>query len=50
MAESKTMNKPFFFAVGYRPHLPSNASKKYWDLYQVKAGWRAAATVQSYDP
>ena len=26
--------KPFFFGLGYyRPHLPFNAPKKYWDLY-----------------
>jgi arylsulfatase A-like enzyme len=26
--------QPFFFAIGYyRPHLPFNAPRKYWDLY-----------------
>ena len=28
------MDKPFFFAVGYvKPHMPFNAPKTYWDLY-----------------
>jgi len=34
LAELTNANKPFFFAIGfYKPHLPFNAPKKYWDLY-----------------
>ena len=30
----KEMNQPFFLATGFvKPHLPFNAPKKYWDLY-----------------
>ncbi len=34
LAEFSKTGKPFFFGIGfYRPHLPFNAPKKYWDLY-----------------
>ncbi len=34
MVELKKNGQPFFMAIGYhKPHLPFNAPKKYWDLY-----------------
>lgn len=33
----KNTNKPFFLTMGIaKPHLPFNAPKKYWDLYERK--------------
>lgn len=35
-ADLKTSGNPFFMAVGYKkPHLPFNAPKKYWDMYDA---------------
>lgn len=38
LKQLKRMGKPFFFGIGYyRPHLPFNAPKKYWDIYDRDA-------------
>lgn len=43
LADFKKDGKPFFMAVGFhKPHLPFNAPKKYWDLYDVNKINKAA--------
>lgn len=34
LGQLRERQQPFFFAIGYyRPHLPFNAPRKYWDMY-----------------
>lgn len=34
LTQLSKLDKPFFFGLGYyRPHLPFNVPKKYWDMY-----------------
>ena len=39
LSSLKESGEPFFLAVGFwKPHLPFNAPKKYWDLYDKQPG------------
>lgn len=45
LSELSMRDNPFFFGLGYyRPHLPFNVPKKYWDLYD-----REAIELAEYD-
>ncbi|MGB1124114.1 MAG: sulfatase [Phycisphaeraceae bacterium] len=45
ISQLNQQDQPFFFGLGYyRPHLPFNVPKKYWDLYS-----REAIELAEYD-
>jgi len=53
LRDLKVRRQPFLLAVGfYKPHLPHNAPKKYWDLYDpAKVGQAANRTPpENVDP
>ena len=34
----QNLNRPFFLALGFhKPHLPFNAPKRYWDMYDAES-------------
>lgn len=44
----KDLKNPFFISIGYKkPHLPFNAPKKYWDMYDAS---KIAAAINPYLP
>ena len=37
LSDAQSLDQPFFMAVGFvKPHLPFNAPKRYWDLYNAR--------------
>jgi len=47
LGELKRKGSPFFLAVGFfKPHLPFNAPKKYWDLYDPAVFEQIDATAR----
>lgn len=37
LSDAQLLDQPFFMAVGFvKPHLPFNAPKRYWDLYNAR--------------